>query len=47
MVDISEKKEIFRFARVKGSIKLRKETIEKIKNKEIEKGDVFQVAEIA
>lgn len=47
MVDISEKKEILRFARVKGSIKLRKETIERIKNKEIEKGDVFQTAEIS
>jgi len=27
MIDISEKKEIFRFARVKGIIKLRKENI--------------------
>jgi len=47
IIDISEKKEIFRFARAKGIIKLRKESIERIKNKEIEKGDVFQVAEIS
>ncbi len=47
MVDISSKSEVERIAVVKGRIKLRKETIEKIRRGEIEKGDVITVAKVA
>ncbi len=47
MVDISSKNEVERIAIVKGRIRLRKETIEKIRRGEIEKGDVITVAKVA
>ncbi len=47
MIDITSKSEVERIAIVKGRIRLRKETIEKIRRKEIEKGDVTTVAKIA
>lgn len=47
MVDISEKESTVRTAIAEGYIKLRKETIERIKNGKIEKGDVISVAKIA
>ncbi|BAB65466.1 cyclic pyranopterin monophosphate synthase MoaC [Sulfurisphaera tokodaii] len=47
IVDISSKDIVLREAVVEGYIKLRKETIEKIKNKEVEKGDVITVAKTA
>jgi cyclic pyranopterin phosphate synthase len=47
MVDISRKETIARSATASGKIFLKKETIEKIKNKEIKKGDPLQIAEIA
>ncbi len=47
MIDITSKSEVERIAIVKGRIRLRKETIEKIRRKEIEKGDVITVAKIA
>jgi len=47
MIDITEKKIIFREAIASGKIFLRKETIKKIKNKQIEKGDVLETARIA
>jgi len=47
MIDISQKDTIPRIAKASGKIKLRKETIEKIKNKEVEKGDVFTIAKIS
>ena len=47
MVDISSKSVIERIAIARGIIKLRKETIEKIRKGEIEKGDVITVAKIA
>ncbi|QIW23335.1 cyclic pyranopterin monophosphate synthase MoaC [Sulfolobus sp. S-194] len=47
IIDISSKDVVLREAVVEGYIKLRKETIEKIKNKEIEKGDVITVAKTA
>ncbi|MBB5252943.1 cyclic pyranopterin monophosphate synthase MoaC [Sulfurisphaera ohwakuensis] len=47
IVDISSKDIVLREAVVEGYIKLRKETIEKIKNKEVEKGDVATVAKTA
>lgn len=47
MVDISEKKDIVRIAKAKGRIKLKRETIERIKRGEIEKGDVFSTSHIS
>lgn len=41
MVDVSEKPEVFREAVARGCIKLRRETIERIRNREVEKGDVI------
>lgn len=47
MVDISEKQDILRRAIATGEIQLRPETIDAIKNKEIEKGSVLETARIA
>lgn len=47
MVDISSKEVIYREATAIGRIKLRKETVERIKKGEIEKGNVFAVAKTA
>ncbi|MFX1287875.1 MAG: cyclic pyranopterin monophosphate synthase MoaC [Promethearchaeota archaeon] len=47
MIDISEKDSIMRIAIASGKIKLKKGTIERIKNKDIKKGDVFTIAKIA
>lgn len=47
MIDITEKKVVKREAKSSGKIFLKKETMEKIKNKEIKKGDVFETAKIA
>jgi len=47
MIDISSKDVVLREAVAEGFIKLRRETIEKIKRKEIEKGDVIAVAKTA
>ena len=47
MIDISEKDSILRIATASGKISLKKETIERIKNKNIKKGDVFTIAKIA
>jgi len=47
MIDISEKDSILRIAKSSGKIYLKKETIERIKNKNIKKGDVFTIAKIA
>ena len=47
MIDISEKESIIRIATASGKIYLKKETIERIKNKNIKKGDVFTIAKIA
>jgi GTP cyclohydrolase subunit MoaC len=47
MVDISEKQPVLRIAIAEGYIKLKKETIDKIKRGEIEKGDVIAVAKVA
>jgi len=46
MIDITEKKIVKREATASGKIVLKKETIEKIKNKGIKKGDVLEVARI-
>ncbi len=47
MIDISEKKSILRIATASGQIYLKRETIERIKNKKVKKGDVFTIAKIA
>ncbi|MEM2259816.1 MAG: cyclic pyranopterin monophosphate synthase MoaC [Candidatus Methanomethylicaceae archaeon] len=47
MIDISQKEIITREAKAIGSIKLKQETIELIKNNLIEKGDVLTIAKIA
>ncbi|MDP8002690.1 MAG: cyclic pyranopterin monophosphate synthase MoaC [Caldisphaera sp.] len=47
MVDVTNKPIIYREAIASGEIKLKEETIRKIKNKEIEKGDVEAVSSVA
>ncbi len=47
MVDITAKPEVHREATAKGHIKLKPETIRRIKQGKIEKGDPFNVAKIA
>ncbi len=47
MVDISEKKDVIRIAVAEGVIRLRKETIEAIKEGKVPKGDVLTVASVA
>ncbi|MEL9940590.1 MAG: cyclic pyranopterin monophosphate synthase MoaC [Ignisphaera sp.] len=46
MVDVSEKPEVFREAVARGCIKLRRETVERIRNREIEKGDVIAASSL-
>lgn len=47
MVDVSEKKNTDRIAVAFGKICMKKETLEKIQNQEIKKGDVLGVAQVA
>ncbi|MHA1595207.1 MAG: cyclic pyranopterin monophosphate synthase MoaC [Candidatus Baldrarchaeia archaeon] len=47
MVDIGGKPDVLRIARAVGRIKLKSETIERIRRGEIEKGDVRMTAQIA
>lgn len=47
MIDISKKETITRIATASGRIKLSKNTIQKIKNNQTEKGDVFTIAKVA
>lgn len=47
MVDITMKPEVYREATAKGTIKLKKETIQRIKEGKIEKGDPLEIAKIA
>ena len=47
MVDIGEKSEVFRLARAAGEIALSRETIERIKAGDVEKGNVLATARIA
>ena len=46
MVDVSEKNETKRVAIAKGSIKMKHETIQMIKDNKMKKGDVLSVAQI-
>ncbi len=47
MVDISSKKEIYREAEATGRIRLKKETIERIKSRKVEKGNIKSSVQIA
>jgi cyclic pyranopterin phosphate synthase len=47
MIDISDKEPIMRIAIASGKIRLRKETVERVKRKDVKKGDVFTIAKIA
>ncbi len=47
MIDISEKKEVSRLARAKGELELTDESMKAVLEGKVEKGDVFQVAEIS
>ncbi len=47
MADIAGKKDVTRIARASGKIRLRRETIERIKKGKIEKGSVLAAAQIA
>ncbi len=46
MIDISSKPEVFREAVAEGYIKLKKETVELIKEKLVEKGDVLTISSV-
>ncbi|MFX0039222.1 MAG: cyclic pyranopterin monophosphate synthase MoaC [Promethearchaeota archaeon] len=47
MIDISEKDTILRTATASGKIKLKKETIERIKTKNVQKGDALTIAKVS
>jgi len=47
MIDISGKKTITRIATTFGRIRLSKKTIERVKNNQVSKGDVFTIAKVA
>ena len=47
MVDVSAKPEVYREAKAKGVIKLKVETIQRIREGKIEKGDPFEIAKVA
>ena len=47
MVDVSAKPEVYREAKAKGVIKLKTETIHRIREGKIEKGDPFEIAKVA
>jgi len=47
MINIGAKKKVPRLARAKGQIKLTDESMKAIREEEVKKGDVFQVAEIS
>ena len=47
MVDVTKKPKVYREATAKGSIHLNPETIKRINERTIEKGNVFDVAKIA
>ena len=46
MIDISDKDNVLRIATAEGRIKLRKETMERILNKSVEKGDIISISEV-
>ncbi len=47
MIDISEKDTITRIASASGRINLKEDTIKRIENNQVKKGDVFTIAKVA
>ncbi|RLF08042.1 MAG: cyclic pyranopterin monophosphate synthase MoaC [Thermoprotei archaeon] len=47
MIDITSKNDVYREAEAEGFIKLKRETIERIRRGDVEKGDVFSVTNTA
>jgi cyclic pyranopterin monophosphate synthase len=47
MVDVTAKPEVYREAKAKGTIKLKAETLQLIREGKVEKGDPFEVAKVA
>ena len=47
MIDITEKADVYREAEAEGFIRLRPETLERVRKGELEKGDVFSIATTA
>ena len=47
LIDISDKDIVLRVATASGKISLRSDTIDKIKNKKVKKGDVLTIAKIS
>lgn len=47
MIDISKKDVVLRTAKASGKILLKEDTIKRIKNNQVQKGDVFTIAKIA
>jgi cyclic pyranopterin phosphate synthase len=47
MVDVTSKPEVYREAKAKGTIKLKPETIQLIRDGKIEKGNPFEVSKVA
>ncbi|MEZ0346393.1 MAG: cyclic pyranopterin monophosphate synthase MoaC [Infirmifilum sp.] len=47
MIDITEKPEVYREATARGFIRLKKETVEAIREGKVPKGDVLNVARVA
>jgi cyclic pyranopterin phosphate synthase len=47
MIDVTAKPTVYREAKARGTIRLKTETIRRIEENKIEKGDPFQVAKVA
>jgi cyclic pyranopterin phosphate synthase len=47
MIDITKKDTVLRIAKASGKIQLRKETIERIKDSKVEKGDALTIAKVS
>ena len=47
MVDITQKRDVLRIARARGTIVLKSTTVDEIKSGKIKKGDVFETAKLA
>jgi len=47
MVDVTPKPEVYREATARGSIKLKPETIKRIEERRVEKGDPIEIAKVA
>lgn len=47
MIDITQKEPVIRIAKAKGEIKLKKDTLKRIEEKNIEKGDLLSTSKLA